>query len=204
MTIMHGINTILQEVVTQIVSRPHIPSSVDFSSQIIVVTGASVGLGKEAARHFVRLNATKVIIAVRSVEKGAAAAQDIEKTTGRQGVVETWELDYSKYASVKAFCGRLAQESRVDAVALNAGVATMNYERFEDDESSITVNVISTALLMLLILPILRASATKWNIVPTLAVTSSRIHVHALFPERKGPNSLEALSNPQTKTMHER
>lgn len=51
------------------------------------------------------------------------------------------------------------------AVVLNAGVATMNFETFDGDESSIMVNVVSIALLALLLLPILRKSATKWNTV---------------------------------------
>ena len=119
-------------------------------------------------------------------------------------MIEAWELDYAKYASVQAFCSRVAQLPRVDAVVLNAGIATMQYECVEGDESSITVNVISTALLIPLLLPILQGSALQWDTVPTLAVTSSRIHVHAKFPERSADNSLEALSDPKTKTMSER
>lgn len=34
---------------------------VDCTGRTIVVVGANIGLGKEAARHFVRLNASKVI-----------------------------------------------------------------------------------------------------------------------------------------------
>jgi retinol dehydrogenase-12 len=36
-----------------------------FTGQTIIVTSSNVGLGLEAARHFVRLDAAKVIIAVR-------------------------------------------------------------------------------------------------------------------------------------------
>lgn len=64
-------------------------------------TGANIGLGKEAARHFVQLNAAKVIIACRSVEKGENAKQDIESTTGRKGVVDVWQLDLQSYDSVR-------------------------------------------------------------------------------------------------------
>ncbi|KAI9730218.1 MAG: hypothetical protein M1834_005982 [Cirrosporium novae-zelandiae] len=128
----------------------------DFSGKTIIVTGANIGLGKEAVKHFVRLNAEKVIVAVRSIAKGEAAKSEIEAETKRTGVVDVWGLDYSSYASVKAFAAKVAKLSRVDAVVLNAGIATANFELFEDNESTITVNVVSTTLLALLLLPTLR------------------------------------------------
>ena len=187
----------------QLSFRPPIPTA-DFSGKTVIVTGANVGLGKEAVKHFVRRGAAKVIATVRSSRKGKAALTEIEADTNRSGVVETWDLDYSNYPSVQIFCARVAELDRVDAVILNAGVATMNFETFEEDESSITVNVISTTLLALLLLPILRKSATKWNTVPTLSITGSEVHNWAKFPERKASNSLQALSNPKTATMSER
>lgn len=63
----------------------------------------------------------------------------------------------------------------------------------EDNENTITVNVISTALLTLLSLPIRRSSADKYNIEPVLSVVGSGIHFWTNFPERKTPNSLATL-----------
>lgn len=60
----------------------------DFSGQTIIVTGSNVGLGLEAARHFTRLNAEKIILAVRNLEKGDVAKKSIEESTGRTGVIE--------------------------------------------------------------------------------------------------------------------
>lgn len=72
-----------------------------FAEQTVIVTGANTGLGLEAARHITRLNATKVILAVRNTSKGEAAKRSIEESTGRLGVVEVWPLDLSNYESVK-------------------------------------------------------------------------------------------------------
>lgn len=72
----------------------------DLSGKTIIVTGANVGLGNEAAKHFVHLNAHRVILAVRTIKKGEAAEAEIETETNRTGVVEVYELDYSSYASV--------------------------------------------------------------------------------------------------------
>lgn len=187
----------------QIWSRPPAPTT-DFSGKTVIVTGANVGLGKEAVKHFVRRGAARVIATIRSRAKGEAALAEIEADTQLPGVAEIWELDYSSYASVKDFCARVARLDRVDAVILNAGVATKTFETFEGDESSLTVNVIRTTLLALLLIPILRTSAAAWNTVPTLAITGSEIHSWAKFPERNAYNSLQALSDPNNTSMNER
>jgi hypothetical protein len=95
------------------------------------VTRANFGLGKEATKHFVHLNAAKVIAAVRSAAKGTAVVAEIE--------AETWELGYRSYASVKKLCAKVAEVERVDTVILNAGVETPKFEVFEEDESTITI-----------------------------------------------------------------
>ncbi|KAF5988825.1 retinol dehydrogenase 12 [Fusarium bulbicola] len=59
-----------------------------FQGQTIIVTGSNTGLGLEAARHFVRLDAELVILAVRSLEKGEAAKASIEASTKRKNVVQ--------------------------------------------------------------------------------------------------------------------
>lgn len=151
-----------------------------------------------------RLNAAKVIATARFLERGGPALAKIESETGRQGVAEVWALDYSSYASVKQFCAKVAELDRVDVVVLNAGVVTPKFEIFEEDESTITVNVISTVLLMLLLLPTLRASAKKWDIVPTLSVTGSAYHKTAKFAERDASKPFEVLSDPKTANIAER
>ncbi|KAL9101450.1 MAG: hypothetical protein Q9187_009246 [Circinaria calcarea] len=176
----------------------------DFSGKTIIVTGANVGLGKEAARHFVRLKSAKVILAVRSIARGEAARAEIEAQIQCPGVLEVWEIDYSSYASVKAFAAKVATLARVDAVVLNAAIATEKFERLEDNESTITVNVVSSTLLTLLLLPILRTSAARWDTVPVIAVVNSEVHGHTKFPERKTPDSLVTLNDEKKAVMSDR
>jgi len=66
------------------------PSS-NWEGKTVVVTGANVGLGLEAGRHFVRLGAGKVILAVRSLDKGKRAQNSIEDSTARNHGVEVWQ-----------------------------------------------------------------------------------------------------------------
>ena len=192
--------TLLNDVYTQLLRKPPFPDA-DFSGKTIIVTGANVGLGKEAVKHFVRLNAEKVIATVRSTAKGEAAKAEIEAETKRTGVVDIWALDYSNYASVKTFTDNVAKLPRVDAVVLNAGVATEKFEIFEDNESTITVNVVSTTLLVLLLLPTLRSFAANCDIVPVITIVSSGIHAYTNFPERKATNSLATLNNKEKAVM---
>ena len=47
----------------------------DLTGQTVVVVGANVGLGYEAAKHFATMGAERVIMACRSEERGAAAVE---------------------------------------------------------------------------------------------------------------------------------
>lgn len=190
-------------VCTQLSAKPPFPDT-DFSGKVIVVTGANVGLGKEAVKHFLRLNASKVIIAVRSIPKGEAAKTEIEAAMSYVGEIDVWEIDLAQYASVQAFAAKVAQLPRVDVFIANAGIATERFETFEDNESTITVNVVSTILLVLLLQPTMRSYAIKWNIVPVITVVNSGVHAFSKFPERKTPNSLTTLNKRDTANMADR
>jgi retinol dehydrogenase-12 len=152
-----------------------------FTDQVVIVTGANSGIGLEAARHYARLDAKKVILAVRNIESGNDAKKSIEESTNRADVVEVWHLDYLSLDSVKAFCHRVSKElPRLDIVALNAGIATASWRMSQDGyEEGLQVNVISTALLASLLLPKLYATADQFNVTPRLTILSSETHVQA-------------------------
>ncbi|KAF1959241.1 short-chain dehydrogenase/reductase-like protein [Byssothecium circinans] len=168
-----------------------------YAGQTIIVTGSNVGLGKEAARHFTRLGASTVILAVRSMSKGEAAKADIEKTTNTTDVVKVWHLDMGSYQSVLDFASKASKElQRLDIAVLNAGVARGEWEIMEQDESTITVNVVSTFLLALSLLPKMKETANTFNKRPTLTIVASDIHIWAKFEEGKAPDGkiFEALN----------
>lgn len=187
----------------QLFTRLPYPTT-DFSRQTIIVTGSNTGLGLEAARHFARLNAEKVILAVRNVEKGDQAKESIEQSTGRQGVVEVWQLDLSSYESTKQFAKKAETLKRLDAVVENAGVARDQYSVEEDNESTITTNVVSTFLLGLMLLPKLRESGKTYNITPHLAIVSSEVHFWSNLSEWRTPDIFKTLNDKETAKMGER
>ena len=172
----------------------------DHSGQTVIVTGSNTGLGLEAARHFTRLNAGKVILAVRSLEKGDSAKKSIEQTAGRQGVVEVWQLDLASYESTKQFAKRAEGLERLDALVENAGVARDQYSVLEGNESTITINVVSTFLLGLMLLPKLRESGKTYNTTPRLSIVTSEVHGWTSFPERNTPDIFKTLNDKETAT----
>lgn len=100
--------------------------------------------------------------------------------------------------------------------------ATTEYESVAGNESTITVNVVSTFLLALLILPKLQETARNFNLTPTLTIVSSEVHfvtsvsktplvlvtspflTAVQFPERKAPSIFGNLNDPKEARMDDR
>ena len=66
------------------------------SGKTYIVTGSNSGLGLETARHLVEFFALRVILAVRNVAAGETAKKDIQKPTGRKGVIQVILLQRSQ------------------------------------------------------------------------------------------------------------
>ena len=93
----------------------------DQSGRVAIVTGANSGIGYHTALELARKGA-EVILAVRSVGKGEAAAADI--CQGEiAGSVEVMALDLADLSSVAAFADAFrARYERLDLLINNAGV----------------------------------------------------------------------------------
>lgn len=172
---------------SQLFVTPPVPTT-SFANRTVIVTGSNTGLGLEAARHFTRLGASTVILAVRALSRGEAARASIEASTGRLDVVRVMHLDMSSYESVLSFAATVSKEcERVDVVLLNAGVNRGTWEVFESHESTLTVNVFSTLLLAQALLPKMQETSRKFNTSPALSMTGSEVHEFAQFPEKHAP-----------------
>ena len=89
-------------------------------------------------------------------------------------VAEVWALDLASYDSVKAFAKRaLAELDRIDALIENAGVAMAERTVAEGHIVPVTVNVLSTLLLGLLLLPQRGERGRRFGIMPHLVVVTS-------------------------------
>ncbi len=178
----------------------------DFSGQTIIVTGSNTGLGLEAARHFLRLKAAKVILAVRTISKGEAAAAEITASTNTpKSRVEVWQVDLSHSDSVKAFAARVNTLDRLDAFVQNAGILTQKFEIVEGQESHIAINVTNAVLLGLLVMPKLRESAARYGTRGRLTFVGSDLQYIAKFKEADASGSLyEVLASKELADMGDR
>ncbi|KAI4156565.1 MAG: hypothetical protein LQ340_000173 [Diploschistes diacapsis] len=184
-------------------------SNTSFAGKTIIVTGANTGLGLDCAKHLARLDASRVILACRSVEKGEKAKQAIATAhRSSRTKVEVWQLDMASYASVLAFADRVdAELDRLDGVVENAGVSLNQFTLADGDETTLTVNVISTFLLAILLLPKLRETAAQFSITPHIAVVGSVVHAFAQKKELTAPKDgqiLQTLSDEKTAQMSSR
>ncbi|KAK5083162.1 hypothetical protein LTR05_007046 [Lithohypha guttulata] len=196
---------VLDFLYSQIFVTPAVPTT-PLPGQTLIITGSNTGLGLAAATHIARLKPALLILAVRNQAKGNAARDTIYEDTGLRHEdveIEVWDLDMSTFASVLAFSDRCANDlDRLDGVSLNAGITMAKLELMEGYESTIAVNVISTFLLAITLLPTLRKSAMKHNITPRLSIVGSETHVWAPWKESTTPEGtkiLEAMSAPGTK-----
>ncbi|KAK6601161.1 short-chain dehydrogenase reductase family [Botrytis cinerea] len=119
-----------------------------FEGKTIIITGGNTGLGFEAAKYYLKLKASRVILACRSLEKADKAKLELEQSFPISGhIVETWQVDLSSYASVIQFYEKARSLPRLDVLLLNAGIMTKEYRVAEDNESTITVNRFSSSVI---------------------------------------------------------
>lgn len=62
------------------------------SGRTYIITGSGSGLGLETARHLVKFMASCVVLAVQDMNAGENARREIERSTGRKGVVQVCAL----------------------------------------------------------------------------------------------------------------
>ena len=69
---------------------------------------------------------------------------------------------------------------------------------------SLTVNVVSTFLLALMMLPKLRESGAKFNMVPRISIVSSLVHHYTNLSAKANPNIFESMNHMEQANMRTR
>lgn len=174
----------------QFVAPVPIPSSTSLSSKTAIVSGANAGLGFESCRQLLRLQVSRLVLAVRSQTRGDTAAAKLQAEFP-DAQIEVWMLDMDSYASVQSFVDKCRVEvvqrgKTIDMVILNAGLQRTQYESVPETkhERVLQVNYLSTMLLTILLLPIMKqghrqehghssSSATAGVRPPVLSVVTS-------------------------------
>ena len=166
-------------------------TSLDIPSQCdkrALVTGATSGLGWNAALELARAGAM-VVIAARTQKKADDAVKRIQQIVP-EAMLNTALLNLSDLASVKKFAAKQLQEGRpLDILINNAGVMALPKRELSVDgvELQFATNVLGHFALTGLLLPSLLQSSA-----PRVVSVSSMAHVSG------GPVPIEDLNSEQS------
>ena len=128
------------------------------AGRIVLITGASSGIGRAAAVEIGGAGGTVVLVA-RGAEQLAEAAKEVEAAGGTAHV---HPCDLTDYAAIDALVADvLAECGRVDVLVNNAGRSirrslALSYDRFHDFERTMALNYFAPLRLMLGLLPGMR------------------------------------------------
>ncbi|CAH2229547.1 retinol dehydrogenase 11-like [Pararge aegeria] len=135
------------------------------SGKVVVVTGASGGIGFETALELARRGA-KLIIACRNHEKGEKAVRRIIRKTNNKRI-RFIHLDLTSLESVRKFSNELeASEAKLDVLINNAGAICTTRDWTEDGIlKDLQINYLGPFLLTVLLIPMLKKAAPSRVIV---------------------------------------
>lgn len=174
------------------------PSNISLAGKTAIITGSNVGIGLEAARVFLDLHLSYIILAVRSVEKGEKAAIQL-RSTHPSAKVEVWTLDMLSYASIQDFAERCSALPRLDMVILNAAISKIEFSvnPSTKHEEAFQVNYLSTALLAILLLPILKDKRSQ-GAPGRLSIVSSGLALQSVFLNRDTVPMIPSFDDPSS------
>src|SRR5437667_12773725 len=134
------------------------------AEHVILITGATDGLGKAVAMQLARTGAT-LLLHGRDEARGQRMSEEIRAQTGNTHL-QWYRADFSQFAQVRALAERLVREQeRLDVLVNNAGIGTTlpgggaRQESEDGYELRFAVNYLAPFLLTRLLLPTLRQSA---------------------------------------------
>jgi NAD(P)-dependent dehydrogenase (short-subunit alcohol dehydrogenase family) len=164
------------------------------SGKICIVTGANSGIGKETALGLAQMGA-RVVMVCRNAEKGRAALEEIRQESG-SSQVDLLIADMSSQASVRALADEIQQKyPRLDVLVNNAGGGAPARKLSADGiEMTLATNHLGPALLTLLLLDLLKASAPSRivNVSSSEAQSPARLDMNDLQFERRKYRSVAA------------
>lgn len=113
----------------------------NIAGKVVVITGASSGLGEATARHLASRGAA-VVLGARRIDKLEAIAGDIRQSGGQ---VEVLATDVTRAADVQALVDKAVERfGRVDVLVNNAGlmaIAPLAERKLDEWDRMIDINI---------------------------------------------------------------
>ncbi|EON98872.1 putative short-chain dehydrogenase reductase family protein [Phaeoacremonium minimum UCRPA7] len=124
-------------------------------------------------------------MAVRSTTKGEDAASKLRKQYPN-AEINVWQLDMSSYDSIRGFVARVEKDlHRLDVAILNAGLGFGHFKIIPatGHEETVQVNYLSTMLLTILLLPILKSKSPAGS-PGRLTISTAMLSIAAKFANK--------------------
>ncbi len=133
--------------------------SYDMTGKVVLLTGATSGLGCAAAFHLAHSGAT-IIVVGRGAEKNKAVVKELAEATGNQNISQV-AADMGNYDEVRALAASiLADHERLDVLIHNAGALSPERNNAPDGtEATVASQVVGPFILTSLLLDRLAESA---------------------------------------------
>lgn len=154
---------------------------------LFIVTGATGGIGR-ATSVALALEGKALVLACRNVNTAAIFARELIAKTGNDDI-SVLRLDLASFASIRTFVDDLKALNRPVAGVMNvAGVMTRNSMITDDGfEQSIQVNYLGTALLNIMVAPLIVKGG---HIVFTTSLTRLVSRIPEQFPHESNFSQL--------------
>jgi NAD(P)-dependent dehydrogenase (short-subunit alcohol dehydrogenase family) len=156
------------------------------SEQVILITGATDGMGRQLARDLAAQGAT-LLLHGRDQARGEATLTEIRRATGNDRL-KYYRADFASLDEVRELAQRItAEQKRLDVLVNNAGIGGSPDDRTralsrDGYELRLAVNYLAPFLLTRSLLPLLQASAPA-RIVNVASVGQAPIDFNDLMLE---------------------
>ena len=173
------------------------------SNKVIIITGATSGLGKQATKVLASRNA-KVTMAVRNTQKAEVVVKEILKDYP-EAKIEISQLDLNSLDSVKSFVETFTKNNKqLDILINNAGVMMCPYSKTKDGfEIQMGVNHLGHFALTGLLMPLLmNTQSSRVVVTSSIAHKTGNINFDDINWESRQYNTNKAYSDSKLANLY--
>jgi len=144
--------------------------------KIVLITGATSGIGKVTAQELARLGAT-VVFTTRDTKKGEQTKQELIQTTKNKNI-DMLYCDLASFVSIRTCCAKFLEKyDALHVLVNNAGVWDYHRRESKDGiENIFAINYLAPFLMTNLLLSVLKKSVPSRIINVSSGLHSGTIH----------------------------